>query len=88
MPIPPKIAPRVKRKIDSVPLWRARAMLKRQGLFAAIDAQIEAEKDTKPGIWEAWNHGYVIGRNSKLLKRLNLAANVEDKLFADAAKAD
>jgi hypothetical protein len=74
--------------VTSVPLWRLRTLLKRQGLFAAIDAQIEAEKDTKPAIWEAWNHGYILDRDSKLLKRLNLAKNVEDKLFSDASKAD
>jgi hypothetical protein len=88
MPIPPKKSDRVQPKIKAVPLWRLRAILKKQGLFSAIDAQIEAEKDTKPAIWEAWNHGYIIERNSKLLNRLNLAKNVEDKLFSDASNAD
>jgi hypothetical protein len=88
MPISPKKGPRVKPQIDSAPLWRARGYLKRQGLFAAIDAQIEAEKDTKPGIWEAWNHGYIIERNSRLVKRLNLTAAQIDAIFVAASKAD
>jgi hypothetical protein len=75
-------------KAEFVPLWRARAFLKRQGLFAAIDAAIEAEKDAKPAIWEAWNHGYLIERDSRLVKRLNLSAAQVDAMFVAAAKAD
>jgi hypothetical protein len=88
MPIPPKIVPRVKRKIDSAPLWRARGYLKKQGLFAAIDAQIEAIKDSNPNIWEAWNHGYILQRDSRLLKRMNMTDAQIDAMFAAAAKAD
>jgi Spy/CpxP family protein refolding chaperone len=85
MPIPPK---RTEVKIKSAPLWRARVFLKKQGLFAAIDAGIEAEKNAKPGIWEAWNHGAVIERNSRLMKRLNLTAAQVDAMFVAASKAD
>jgi hypothetical protein len=77
-----------KQVVASVPLWRVRGYLKKQGLFAAIDAQIEAIKDSNPNIWEAWNHGYILQRSSRLLKRMNLTDAQVDAMFVAAAKAD
>ena len=88
MPIPPKTKKRVVPAPTNAPLWRVRTWLKKQNLFAAIDAAIETEKNTKPAIWEAWNHGHIVGRNDRLVKQLNLTANQIDNMFAAAAKSD
>lgn len=52
----------------SAPLYKVRATLRGLGHFNAIDAFIEASKETNPTLWEAWNMGSDLSTDSLLVQ--------------------
>jgi len=72
-----------------VPLWALRATLKETGKFAAIDAFVEAHKDDQPTLWEAWNMGNTVVRDSMLISQFapqfGIDAAARDALLIAAA---
>lgn len=75
-----------------VPLWKARSVLLKHGIFAAADTYIEAHKDTDPDLYQAWNYGNFLQRNSKLVTTMQAQLNLPDKqvdaMFEEAAKSE
>ena len=75
-----------------VPLWKARAVMMKHGVFGAADAYIEAHKDSEPDLYQAWNYGNFLLRNSKLVTamqaRLGITDEQLDAMFAEAAKSE
>lgn len=57
-------------QIEARPLAYLRgATFKETGKFAAIDAFVEAHKDDQPTLWEAWNMGNTVVRDSMLISQ-------------------
>ena len=85
-PDPAPAAPEVPAE---VPLWALRATLKETGKFAAIDAFVEAHKDDQPTLWEAWNMGNTVVRDSMLISQFapqfGIDAAARDALLIAAA---
>jgi hypothetical protein len=75
-----------------ITLWRARTELKKAGLLEKIDAYIDAKKDANPALYQAWNYGNFLERNSAFVKEMQAQFGLPDAqvdaMFAEAAKAD
>ena len=75
----------------SVPLWRARLELEKMGLFAQVDAYVEAHKGDNPAFYQAWNYGNFVERNSAFVKFMQPLLKLTDEqveaMFRDAAKS-
>ena len=75
-----------------VPLWKARSVLLKHGIFTEADAYIESNKDTDPELYQAWNYGNFLHRNSKLVTTMQAQLKIPDEqvdaMFAEAAKSE
>lgn len=66
----PKPRPGQVLNTSEIALWRARAVLKKKGLFDTIDAYVNANINTTPELYEVWNYGNVVDRESTFIKSL------------------
>lgn len=76
-PTPEEIVERERADVPpEVALWRFRAAIRQAGQFDAVNAALDANKDTPEGAvaWEVWEYGNVIERESALL--LSFAATL------------
>lgn len=71
-----------------VGLWQARAVLRKHGLFDAIDAYVGADQATYPELWEAWNMGNALYRSGSFVASLGpvfgLTSTQIDAMFIEA----
>lgn len=79
------------KSVPVVALWRARLELQKAGLFDNIDAYVETNKAANPELYQAWNYGNFLERNSSLVKAMQAQFGLPDAqvdaMFAEAAKA-
>ena len=75
--------------LSSIAIWRARTVLKNHGLFDTIEAYVEAHKVDNITLYEVWNYGNFIDRNSNFINSLapmfGLTSEQIDALFLEAA---
>jgi len=73
---------------QKVTRMQARIVLRRRGLFGAVEAYLNANKDTDPEAWEAWNNANDVYRYSALVVHLaallGLTSDHMDDMFIEA----
>lgn len=57
-------------QIVSAPRWKVRAVLRKRGLFAAVDAALKAVAANQPEALEAWENAESIASDSALVAQL------------------
>lgn len=78
--------------VGSVLLWRVRAVLQKNGLLDQIDAYITQHEKDMPELYQAWNFGNSVTRNSQFVEAMQSQFSITDEqadaIFAEAAKSE